>query len=290
LVGLWITCWLLISRRKDEQIYMTTEKQVFYNDTIEDDDWMKSLPGYQGELAIHAKLAKSSKAQEGGTGSGNFGHAGRPGIQGGSAPSSGVKAANPSTKDHFYGGKFTPASTPKVQYKGEILIKQKSGFGVSTDTKKIEAMREEISFALSRHPDWVADKIEVITICTSSETWKDECRRSRLDPETTAAFFSVNFDEIVIPVRGSASLNSGLAKNYFDHEVGHAVWKNLSSTIHWSYKYLNDQKFDRHTAYANSGGPEESFCETYASWVSRGMTGNWKSFKVVEEVINKGHK
>ena len=31
---------------------------VIRNDTIENDDWMKTLPGYANELAIHDELAR----------------------------------------------------------------------------------------------------------------------------------------------------------------------------------------------------------------------------------------
>lgn len=49
---------------------------VIRNDTKANDDWMKSLPGYKDEVAIHSRLAKKHKASEGGPGSGNFGHLG----------------------------------------------------------------------------------------------------------------------------------------------------------------------------------------------------------------------
>jgi hypothetical protein len=57
-----------------------------------DDDWIKSLPGYKDEIAIHRAIAKKlDDARDstpielkGGPGSGNFGHAGRPGKVGGS--------------------------------------------------------------------------------------------------------------------------------------------------------------------------------------------------------------
>ena len=33
-------------------------KKVIVIDTVENDDWMKSLPGYKDEVAIHEKLAE----------------------------------------------------------------------------------------------------------------------------------------------------------------------------------------------------------------------------------------
>ena len=36
-------------------------------DSEENDDWMKSLPGYQDEVKIHEQLAKKYAREEGGT-------------------------------------------------------------------------------------------------------------------------------------------------------------------------------------------------------------------------------
>ena len=32
-------------------------------DTVENDDWMKALPGYQNEVALHEQLAKNGVAE-----------------------------------------------------------------------------------------------------------------------------------------------------------------------------------------------------------------------------------
>ena len=37
------------------------KRAVVYNNTEENDDWMKSLPGYKNEVAIHEDLAKKHK-------------------------------------------------------------------------------------------------------------------------------------------------------------------------------------------------------------------------------------
>lgn len=57
-------------------------------ESIENDDWMKALPHYKDELELHRLLAEKydeSLSSKGGPGSGNYGHAGRPGLQGGSS-------------------------------------------------------------------------------------------------------------------------------------------------------------------------------------------------------------
>ncbi len=66
--------------------------QVIRNNTIKNDDWMKTLPEYKDEVPIHNALRLKYQAKEGGSGSGNFGHSGVPGQQGGSGP--GGKSVN----------------------------------------------------------------------------------------------------------------------------------------------------------------------------------------------------
>lgn len=39
-------------------------KKTIVIDTEENDDWMKSLPGYKDDLAIHEKLAELYQKQE----------------------------------------------------------------------------------------------------------------------------------------------------------------------------------------------------------------------------------
>lgn len=59
------------------------------------DDWMHQLPGYKSEVEIAKralqKLTPRRMRKKGGGGSGNFGHAGRPGRVGGSSPAHGVR-------------------------------------------------------------------------------------------------------------------------------------------------------------------------------------------------------
>ena len=37
---------------------MTKKRRVIKNDSERNDDWMKTLPGYQDEIAIHEELAR----------------------------------------------------------------------------------------------------------------------------------------------------------------------------------------------------------------------------------------
>lgn len=88
---------------------------IIKNNNTKNDDWMKTLPGYQDELAIHERLAKKhvTVTLKGGPNSGFHGHAGRPGKRGGSAPSGTSKYANSNGKDtmekyRYPDGSWTP--------------------------------------------------------------------------------------------------------------------------------------------------------------------------------------
>lgn len=39
---------------------------VIYNDTVENDDWMKTLPGYKDEVRLHEELAEKLRKGKGG--------------------------------------------------------------------------------------------------------------------------------------------------------------------------------------------------------------------------------
>lgn len=41
----------------------TGEELTFHNDSVEKDDWMKSLPGYQDEVKIHEELEAKHRAK-----------------------------------------------------------------------------------------------------------------------------------------------------------------------------------------------------------------------------------
>jgi hypothetical protein len=38
--------------------------QVIRNNSVKNDDWMKTLPGYKDEVALHDALAQKHKAEE----------------------------------------------------------------------------------------------------------------------------------------------------------------------------------------------------------------------------------
>lgn len=59
---------------------------VLVNNSVDSDDWMKTLPGYRSERKIIQERLLNEESLKGGPGSGNYGHAGRPGKWGGSLP------------------------------------------------------------------------------------------------------------------------------------------------------------------------------------------------------------
>ena len=86
---------------------------VIRNDTERNDDWMKTLPGYKDEKKIHEDLAKKNAkgkkekgtiVKKGSSSSGHYGHAGLPGVWGGSVPSTGSTSgkADPAKKEEIF--------------------------------------------------------------------------------------------------------------------------------------------------------------------------------------------
>ena len=105
-------------------------------DSEENDDWMKTLPGYKDELA----LFDSINVFKGGTGSGNFGHSGRPGLVGGSGSGVGSVA--------IYHASEIDNITDIIE--GGLVVGRKSWFGrpqsVYYVTDKDEALKLAIDY------------------------------------------------------------------------------------------------------------------------------------------------
>lgn len=71
-------------------------KPVIIINTVENDDWIKSLPGHKEELDMLDTAFSGNKVLvklKGGKGSGNHGHGGRPGKIGGSTPKGGSSSS-----------------------------------------------------------------------------------------------------------------------------------------------------------------------------------------------------
>ena len=196
--------------------------------------------------------------------SGNRGHKGRPGVRGGSGS-----------------GTSVPEPPKGSVYKGEVWVQTKNGLSEAPGLN--ERYQKEVQDLMVNHPQAVVDKVRYVMVCMDKESWEKECEAVRgTPPDQIGAFYKPDYSMIVIP---SKRLNF----SYFDHEVGHAAWKYSMTRSKWTREYDRNPHFDRSTAYSVRGGAQEAFAENYMSWISRrlsGVAGNWKSFPLVEEVVN----
>lgn len=124
---------VILDNRKGSKVFVAEtagdrEKEAgkvteIWNNTEKNDDWIRSLPGYEAERKLYKILAaRQGGRTKGGKGSGNFGHSGRPGLVGGSAPSKSGKLPNIKTaafKRWFGRSKVVnPDGSPRVVYHG----------------------------------------------------------------------------------------------------------------------------------------------------------------------------
>ena len=112
------------------------KRRTLKNNTEYNDDWMKTLPGYQDEIAIHDELAKNAENGQklkifkigersrlkGSRRSGNWGHTGKAGIHGGSDSGGGHSQVSASKVP---GGKGKPAQKPRIVRKPKAKVKPK---------------------------------------------------------------------------------------------------------------------------------------------------------------------
>lgn len=206
---------------------------IIKNDSDKNENWMKTLPGYQDEVVL-TKRAGSKKmklrvstggngnvvVRKGGSGSGHYGHAGRPGEVGGSVPGKGGSITeeelhsmlgNPDLweeveSDTVHAG-IMPTEKIKIQGDGHAIIKR----------------------ALT-YDDSVFSNID--NYSTYNDPWKEE--------DMYLLSEELGFD--VVPVGARAIDKNGLVETR-DGSVGHAVsvqqWVDDAKTM---YKYSRVQQ------------------------------------------------
>lgn len=148
---------------------------VLKNNTIENDDWMKSLPGYQGEVAIHDELARKYKASEGGPGSGNFGHAG--GIGGAGNPGGSVGRAG---AGHVPGeeNRDLIVSNPLMYWpKQADILHVYYDTRINTGDRTTEAVKDKVVTRISKDTGLTYDQCNELTK-TWAETSNDQSSMS----------------------------------------------------------------------------------------------------------------
>ena len=201
----------------------------------------------------------------GGPGSGNFGHAGRPGKRGGSAPGK--------------GGGVPQAVDPTVERRGRLTERvrlitrytQLAGYSTSEPTEKQVTTIVDL---LERHSDEAIAGIDHIQI-VNPRSWDDYCVRERVGLNT-GAFFD--------PRRRSIHIASSLRKTYFDHEVGHALFATSRSRGRWNQLFRESKTFDRATRYSRKN-PSEGFAESYMSFISTGGVAKSARLKNVYKAV-----
>lgn len=217
-----------------------------------------------------------NKREKGGPGSGHFGHEGRPGLVGGSKPGKGTKrritVTSPSGKKIL----LTPTTYPK-DYPDEVIPGRK----MSWNQARVHAERalrrakngelfdptehqlNTVTLWLTNHDEKIVSHINYIYWPQTRKDFLNEAMRDNvIEPYNAAAYWDTKFDKIVM---GSKT------QDVFDHEVGHALWRNTDISVKWKWNGLwrKDPSFDRNTNYAHTNS-EEGFAETYMAFIATG--------------------
>ena len=94
-----------------------------------------------------------SAYENGGKGSGNFGHAGRPGERGGSSSSGFGKSRESGEKEDIFHSRYEGGSAP-IQYDGDTFYPDKDGRGMTTkDGKRTMMFPDEVLHARQQMVD-----------------------------------------------------------------------------------------------------------------------------------------
>lgn len=234
-------------------------------------------PGGQGE-------------SKGGPGSGNWGHSGRPGSEGGSigrGRGSGLahlqerakeaEQLQPATKPETPTPAPAPAKVSKQEHIDRILSQSTIRPG------KSKTSREDIEYALQQHTSSVLAGVKRIEVYNDEDEWRERCIEAfgektvqGFGASAVGGFTSIDkkqpeFGVIKIgPVTQAMLLGQGNSENarksrvqfVMHHEIGHTAWGLLSpgSRIAWSEFYM--QGGGRVSDYASTSDLE-AWAESY---------------------------
>lgn len=267
-------------------------------------------------MSIVDWIFNRQEATKGGKGSGNFGHAGRPGEVGGSAPSGGANAGIKADPE------FTDRVMKKIRRHKEIdpvaadgtsrlivgyLAEQSQLLGIDMSRLIHGIVLSASSYSFER--EYVELAMEDLrTIPGYAEKLKDpqfeEAARTQylIHAISVVGYVdNVNGDIHLRPIgngllyrRGGATIQ---AKPTFVHECGHLIYRASQTADHWDARYNGDTWFDRRTEYSIRGGVKEGFAETYVAYVASGGRAKprrtpygqqliQETFDVIDEVIN----
>lgn len=190
-----------------------------------------------------------------------------------------AKGPKPATKEEVYA-----QIAPRVRYYTEHYS---GGAGINspkdmlktihTSKKYVQDRAERVAELMMEHPPEVRDFIAQYELY-SPKAWTAEVTRARVGLGTIGMY-----DKRQRAVHVPRTIKA----NTFHHEVGHAVFQMSRLSHIWTRRYRNDNKFDRRTSYARTGGAAEGFCETYAAWIKAGGTANTPQDQNAFEVLNR---
>ncbi len=150
-------------------------------------------------------------ALKGGPGSGNFNHAGRPDLVGGSAPT----ASNPAGRA---AQPQTATATPAAPAANPFITTDARGIEWRTDRKCDPAVVADAHRLVDAYPDWAISEIKRIRLCGRP----GKAFTAGGQAFTTAAEYTASTRDIALYNANSADLMLD-ADHLLDHEVGHSL-------------------------------------------------------------------
>ena len=233
------------------------------------------------------------KREKGGPGSGHFGHAGRPGKVGGSQPGKGKKKiiTSPSGNKVALTASMYPKDYPDEIIPGRKMSWNQARAHAERTLKRAksgdlfdptEHQLDKVTLWLTSHDERIVKHINYIYWPQTRKDFLNEAVRDHvIEPNRAAAYWDTKYDKIVM---GSKT------QDVFDHEVGHALWRNTDIKVKWKWNQLwrNDSSFDRNTNYAHTNS-EEGFAETYMAFISTGgkLYKGYPDLERTYEIVNE---
>lgn len=207
--------------------------------------------------------------RKGSSKSGNWGHKGRKGKRGGSAPGGGGRSNL---------GIF-------IDDKLEIH----DAIGAYSD-EDITKFKQKIEDVLKRHPPKAVQSISAIHL-HDDESFDADCKKFGFDPDETASYATIQErvnDDGTVTILEPLGLHftSYLPDHIVDHEIGHAVYYRSSPRARevWDQAYNGPKPFDRWTEYSKND-KSEGFAESYAGFINVGGKSSAREVQRVFDVI-----
>lgn len=215
---------------------------------------------------------------KGGPGSGNFGHAGRPGEVGGSAPQGGMAAGiDPELRKRIE-GIVVFRGKPPSEYDRESAIKaicEAVGRQTALGFDPLKGI-ETISVS-ETNADFERDCFSRLweSLPESARSDKEHIDKMRLMmPNVVAEYEDASRTVYLRPIVDGKSYSSGgeytaLLEDTMLHECGHAVYHTAIKRSYWDSAFRYKKGFDRLTTYSRRSA-SEAFAESYSAFIESG--------------------